>query len=112
MKYFHNPRCSKSRQGLDLLKKKGLNPEVVLYLSTPISFEELQKTITLIGISPEELIRKNERIYKDNYKGKILTDDQWIQAMIDHPKLIERPIFIVNSKGMIGRPPEKVLDII
>ena len=65
-----------------------------------------------LGILPENLIRKNESIFKENYKGKKLTDDQWIQAMIDHPKLIERPIFIVNSKGMIGRPPEKVLDII
>ena len=112
MKYYHNPRCSKSRQGLDLLKNKGENPEVILYLNDPISFVELQNTIKKLGISPIDLIRKNESIFKDNFKGKSLTDDQWIHAMIEHPKLMERPIFIVNNKGVIGRPPEKVLELV
>jgi arsenate reductase len=112
MKYYHNPRCSKSRQGLDILKNKGENPEVILYLNEPLKFEDLKITIDKLGISPENLIRKNESIYKENFKGRFLSDEQWIQAMIDHPKLIERPIFIVKNKGVIGRPPEKVLDLL
>ena len=112
MKYYHNPRCRKSREGLEILKKKGLNPEVIFYLSEPISFDELQQTVDILNISAEELIRKNEIIYKENYKGKSLTDQEWIQAMIDYPKLMERPILIVDNKGVIGRPPEKLLEII
>ncbi len=112
MKYYHNPRCSKSRQGLDLLRSKGGNPEVILYLDEPITSKELKTIITKVGISPENLIRKNESIFKENFKGKVLTDDQWIQAMVDYPKLIERPILIVENKGIIGRPPEKILSLI
>ena len=112
MKYYHNPRCRKSREGLELLKKNGQNPEVIYYLNEPISFEDLQETIEKLNISAEELIRKNETIYKENYKGKSLTDQEWIQAMIDYPKLMERPILIVDNKGVIGRPPEKLLEII
>mgnify|MGYP006100466865 CR=1 FL=1 len=112
MKYFHNPRCRKSREGLELLKNNGENPEVIFYLNEPISFEELQQTIKKLTISPIDLIRKNEAIYKENFKGKTLTDKEWIQVMIDYPKLMERPILIVGNKGVIGRPPEKVLEII
>ena len=112
MKYFHNPRCRKSREGLELLKNNGKNPEVIFYLNEPISFEDLQQTIKKLNISPVDLIRKNEAIYKENFKGKTLTDKEWIQVMIDYPKLMERPILIVGNKGVIGRPPEKVLEII
>ena len=112
MKYYHNPRCRKSREGLELLKKNGQNPEVIYYLNEPISFEDLQETIEKLNISAKELIRKNEAIYKENFKGKSLSNNEWIQVMIDHPKLMERPIFIVGNKGVIGRPPEKVLEII
>ena len=112
MKYYHNPRCRKSREGLEILKKKGLNPEVIFYLTEPLLFDELQQTVDTLNISAEELIRKNETIYKENYKGKSLTDQEWIQAMIDYPKLMERPILVVDNKGVIGRPPEKLLEII
>ena len=112
MKYYHNPRCRKSREGLELLKNNGQNPEVIYYLNEPISFEDLEQTIRKLNISPQDLIRKNEAIYKQNFKGRSMSDNEWIQVMIDHPKLMERPIFIVGDKGVIGRPPEKVLDII
>ena len=112
MKYYHNPRCRKSREGLEILKKKGLDPEVIFYLTESLSFDELQQTVDTLNISAEELIRKNETIYKENYKGKSLTDQEWIQAMIDYPKLMERPILIVDNKGVIGIPPEKLLEII
>ena len=112
MKYFHNPRCRKSREGLELIKNKNVNPKLIFYLNEPISFEELQNIINKLGISPIDLIRKNETLFKENFKGKSLTDDQWIQTMIDHPKLMERPIFIVGNKGVVGRPPEKVLELL
>ena len=112
IQYYHNPRCSKSRKGLELLKTEVSDPEIIDYLKNPISFNELLSTVKKIGIVPEELIRKNEAVYKEKFKGKSLSDEAWIQAMIDHPKLMERPILIINDKAVIGRPPEKIFDLI
>lgn len=108
MKIYHNPRCSKSRQTLQLIKESGKEIEVVEYLNTPPSREELKMVIDLLGISPEQLLRKNEIIYKEQFKGKSHTDEEWIQIMIDNPKLIERPIVIDGKKAVLGRPPENV----
>ena len=112
MQIYHNPRCSKSRQTLSLLEEKGIKPEIVLYLEQPPTKKELQEIVKKLGISAVELVRKTEAIYKESYKGKKLTENQWIAAMLKYPKLIERPIVINGKKARIGRPPEKVLDII
>jgi arsenate reductase len=112
MKIYHNTRCSKSRCTLEIIKEKTSDFEIVNYLVTPPSKEELTALIELLGITPYELIRKGEAVFKELYKGKELSDAQWVDAMLSHPKLIERPIVVNNGKAIIGRPPEKVLDII
>lgn len=112
MKIYHNPRCTKSRQALALLRENDIEPEIILYLESPPTKSELSEIIELLDIEPEELIRKGEAIYKENYKGKKLTDSQWIKAMIEHPKLIERPIVVKGKHAVIGRPTSNVLDLI
>ncbi|MEM7297652.1 MAG: arsenate reductase family protein, partial [Bacteroidota bacterium] len=92
MKIYHNPRCRKSRETLGIINEKGASVEIVEYLSTPPTKEELSEIISMLGIKPIELIRKGEEIFKTNFKGNDLTDDQWIDAMLEYPKLIERPI--------------------
>jgi arsenate reductase len=108
MKIYHNPRCTKSRQTLKLIQDAGKEVEIVEYLNTPPSFEELKAIVEQLGISPEQLLRKGEAIFKEQFKGKSLSDDEWIQAMIDHPKMMERPIVIEGDKAVLGRPPENV----
>lgn len=112
IKIYHNTRCSKSRCTLEILESKTTDFEVINYLTTPPSVSELSELIKALGITPYELIRKGEAEFKELYKGKELTDQEWIEAMVAHPKLIERPIVYNNGKAIIGRPPEKVLDII
>ena len=112
MKIYHNPRCSKSRQGLAILEESKLEFEIINYLNTPSTKEELVKILDLLKISPIDLVRKNEAIWKENYKGKTLTDDQVINAMVENPKLIERPIVINDGKAVIGRPPELIKSIL
>lgn len=112
IKIYHNNRCSKSRCGLELLEKSGKEFNVVKYLETPPTEDELKDIISLLGISPIELVRKNEAVWKENFKGKELSDKEVITAMVNNPKLIERPIVIANNKAVIGRPPERILDII
>ena len=112
MKIYHNPRCSKSRQGLAILEESKLPFKTIKYLDTPISKTELQDIIKLLGIAPIDLVRKNETIWKENYKGKELSDSEIINAMVENPKLIERPIVINNGKAVIGRPPEIIKSIL
>ena len=112
MKIYHNPRCSKSRQTLALIQEKGVEPEVVLYLENIPTTEELQDLLNKLEISPMQLIRKGEKDWKENYKGKELSDAQLIDAMIAHPKLIERPIVVKDNKAVLGRPPENVLELL
>jgi len=112
MKIYHNPRCSKSRQGLTILEESKLNFEVIKYLETPISKEELTEIVNLLGISPIQLVRKNEAVWKEKFKGKELTTEQLITAMVENPKLIERPIVIHKGKAVIGRPPEVIKSIL
>lgn len=102
----------KSRQTLALLEENGVSPEIVLYLEKPPTKTALKKILKMLGLKPEQLLRKGEKVYKDNYKGKELSDTEWIDAMIQHPKLIERPIVINGDKAVIGRPPTNVLDLI
>jgi arsenate reductase len=111
IKIYHNPRCSKSRQGLAILEDKKVAIEVVKYLDNPPSREELVDILNKLTIKPIQLIRKGEVIWKENYKGKDLTDAQIIDAMLANPKLIERPIIISGNKAVIGRPPEKIMEL-
>lgn len=109
---YHNPRCSKSRQTLQLLEAAQEEIEIVLYLEAIPSVQKISEIIQLLKITPMQLIRKNETVWKENFKGKDLTEDQLVQAMHDHPKLIERPIVLKNGKAALGRPPEDVLTIL
>lgn len=112
IKIYHNPRCTKSREGLDILEKSAKDFQVVKYLEDIPTKKELKEIIDLLGIKPEQLVRKNEAIWKGNYKGKSLSDSEIIDAMISHPKLIERPIVINKDRAVIGRPPENIQKII
>ncbi|HLT50125.1 MAG TPA: arsenate reductase (glutaredoxin) [Aequorivita sp.] len=109
---YHNPRCSKSREALHLLEEEGETIEIVKYLDTPPTHQELKQVIELLGIKPIALIRTQEADWKQNYKDKNLTDEQIIDIMVQNPKLIERPIAIKGTHAVIGRPPKKVLDIL
>ena len=108
-KIYHNPRCSKSRQTLSLLEKETTEFKIIEYLENPLSFDEIEEIVEKLAIKPIDLVRKNEQIWKDNYKGKEMTDVEIIKVMEGNPKLIERPIVINEKNGIIGRPPEKVL---
>jgi arsenate reductase (glutaredoxin) len=109
---YHNPRCSKSRQGVAILEESGKDFKVIKYLDTPLSAKKLSEIISLLQIPPIDLVRKNEAIWKELYKGKNLTPAETIEAMVSHPKLIERPIVINGRKAVLGRPPERILDIL
>ena len=109
---FHNPRCSKSRQTMELLTEKSIQPEVIEYLKTPPDYKTLDSILTMLKIEPRELMRKGEVEYKENLlDDDSLTRKQLIEALVKFPKLLERPIVIHNGKATIGRPPEKILDI-
>jgi arsenate reductase len=111
---FHNPRCSKSRQTLALLEERGLTPDVVLYLESPPSVEELDTLLSQLHKQPLELIRTKEATFKELglSKGDERPRDEWLALMHAHPILIERPIVVVGDKAAVGRPPESVLDIL
>ena len=113
VRIFYNPKCSKCRLTMDILNEKGVNTTVVEYLSSPPSFTELNEVLGILGLEPRDLMRKHEAPYKENnLDNPDLTREQLIQAMIEHPVLIERPIVINGNKAAIGRPPEKVLEIL
>ena len=109
---YHNPRCSKSRQGLALIEESGKGFKIIKYLDEKLTSEELDVIISKLEIKPIDLVRKNEAIWKSDYKEKALADKDIIDAMVLHPKLIERPIVINGDKAVIGRPSESILEII
>ena len=108
---YHNPRCKKSREGLAILEDLDIKFNVRKYLDNPLNTEELKVIINTLKIKPEALVRKNETIWKTNYKSKSLSDNDLIEIMVNHPKLIERPIVINENEGIIGRPPELIKDL-
>jgi len=112
MRIYHNPRCSKSRQTLKILIKKNADFEIVEYLKNKLSITDLEEIIAKLEINTIELVRKNESVWKEKFKGRNLNDKEIIQAMIDNPKIIERPIVVNGNKAILGRPPENVLKII
>ncbi|HEX9179430.1 MAG TPA: arsenate reductase (glutaredoxin) [Burkholderiales bacterium] len=109
---YHNPRCSKSRQVLALLEGRGIEPEIVEYLKTPPTREELKALLAKLGMKPEQLVRTGEELYKEKYRGRDLSDAQWLDALTENPILLERPIVVSGGRAVIGRPPEKVLELI
>jgi len=109
---LHNPRCSKSRQGLALLEDQKQSFEVIKYLDNNLTIAQLTEIISKLGITPLELVRNNEAIWKSDFKGKELSDSEIIEAMVKHPKLIERPIVINKNKAVIGRPTEAIKTIL
>lgn len=109
---YHNPRCRKSRETLDLLKEEGIEPTIVHYLDDHLSLDDLTHLTSLLDIEPLGLLRKGEAAYKElKAEGKLETNDDALQAMANHPKLIERPIVVHNNAAAIGRPPETVLTL-
>jgi len=112
LKIYHNPRCSKSRESVNFLEEKNLDFEIIEYLKTPPTSTELQKVLTQLNLDAVQLIRKNETIYKEKYKGKVLSEQEWVEAMVEYPKLIERPIVIYGNKAVIGRPLEQVKQLL
>lgn len=109
---YHNPRCSKSRQALALLQERGAEPEVLDYLKTPPTKAELKALLAKLGLKPEQVLRTGEEVYKQKFRGRDLTDEQWLEALAENPILLERPIVVRGSRAVVGRPPEKVLEIL
>lgn len=111
MLIYHNEECSKSNSALCLLKESGQQFNVIEYLNNPPSVEEIKDILRKLNMKPYDLVRKNEPVYIENFLGKILSDEEWVLAMHEHPILIERPIIVKGDKAVIARPPEKMLEL-
>lgn len=105
---YHNPRCSKSREGLEILANSGKEYRIRPYLKEPLSEVELKQLLEKLNITPIQLVRKNEKIWKEKYKDKDLSDSELIRIMVDHPALIERPIIEAENLAVIGRPTSQI----
>lgn len=112
MKMYHNPRCRKSREALQLLQERGIEPEIVEYMKQVPTADELRAVLKKLDMKAEELLRRNETVFREQYKGRDLTEEQWVEAMVAHPVLIERPIAVKGTRAIVGRPPEKVLELV
>ena len=112
IKIYHNNRCSKSREGKQIIEDSGKDFEVVEYMKAPISKNDLESIIQKLGIRPLDLVRKKEKAWKENFEDRDLSDEEIIQAMIEHPALMERPIVINGRKAVVGRPPVLIKDIL
>lgn len=106
---YHNPRCSKSRETLQIIQDKGMDVEVIEYLKHPLSENELKTILKKLGMKAEDIVRKSETLYKENYKDKKISEEQWLKILAENPVLIERPIVVKGNKAVLGRPPENVL---
>ncbi len=112
MRIYHNPRCSKSRKGLQYLEEKGCSFEIVKYLDNGISEEELTELVNKTGKKPFDFIRQQEKDYQEQYKGKMLSDEEWIKVLVKNPKLLQRPIIVNGDKAVLGNPPENIDNIL
>lgn len=112
IKIYHNPRCSKSREALAVLKEKGYEPEIVEYLKTILTFKEIKDILMKLNMKPLDIVRKGEELYKKKLKGKNFTEDEWIKILSEHPELIERPIIIKGNRGVLARPIENISELI
>lgn len=109
---YHNARCKKSREGLELLNESGEDFEIREYLKEPVSEEELSNLLDKLGMAPIELIRTEEKIWKEDFKGRDLSDKELIRIMTENPKLIQRPIVVRNNEAVVGRPASRISDLI
>lgn len=109
---YHNVRCSKSRAVCTLLADKGLSAQVIHYLETPPGKEELRRLLAKLGMKPEQLVRRGEAVFKEHYAGRDLNDEEWLDALVAHPILIERPIVVFGEHAVIGRPVENVVALL
>lgn len=107
-KIYHNPRCKKSRAGLQYLNDRGIEPEVVEYLKEPLSEEELKDLLVRLHKKPDEIIRKQEAFFKSDLKGKSFNEDEWVKILLEYPKLIQRPIVVRGPKAVIGDPASNI----
>lgn len=112
MKIYHNPRCRKSRETLKIIKEHNIEVNIIEYLKNPPDKEELKEILKKLGKKPFDIIRKNEKIFKEKFKNKNFSDEEWIEILTQNPILIERPIVIDKDRAVIGRPPENVLKLI
>lgn len=112
MKIYHNKMCSKSCAALELMQENGINPQIIEYIHNPPEREELIALLTMLKLKPLELIRTKDALFQQNFKDLTLSDEQWIEVMLENPILIERPIVIKDGKAVIGRPIEKILDLL
>ena len=112
VRIYHNPRCSKSRSACAILAEKGVEAEVIEYLKTPPDRATLSALLAKLGLRAEELVRKGEAIVKTEYAGRTMRDEDWLEAMLAHPILIERPIVVVGERAVVARPPERVLELL
>jgi arsenate reductase len=112
IKIYHNNRCSKSREACSILQEEGVKFETTEYLKTPPSQKEIKELLKMLGLKAEDIVRKSEPLFKEKFANKKLTEAQWIKTLADNPILIERPIIVKGNKAVIGRPPEKVLELI
>ena len=112
MKIYHNPRCRKSRETLSILIEKKAQFEIIEYLKNPLKKSEIKNILSLLKISAKDLIRKEEKLFKESFKGKELTDAQCLELIYKHPILMQRPIVVKNQSAVLGRPPINVLDLL
>ena len=112
MKIYHNPRCRKSRETLQIIQDKGVQVEIIEYLKDIPSEDELKDVLIKLNMKPQDILRKGEPVFKEKFKGMNFNDDEWIKIMLEHPKLIERPIIVKDYKAVLGRPPENVLELL
>ncbi|MEJ2163283.1 MAG: arsenate reductase (glutaredoxin) [Robiginitalea sp.] len=108
IRIYHNPRCRKSREALELIRKSGQPHEIVEYLKQPLSSGELKELLGKLQLEPMQLVRRNEAVWKENYKNRDLSDVEILEAMESHPKLMERPVVVKGNKAVLGRPPEAI----
>lgn len=112
MNFYHNARCTKSREALQLLQEKNINPEIIEYMKEPLTPADLEDILDKLDVDAIDLVRKKEAIWKEEFADKELTEDEVILAMIEYPQLMERPILVNGDKAKVGRPPEDVLEIV
>ena len=112
VKIYHNPRCKKSRAGLQYLKDKNVEFEVVEYLKDPLSRDELKDILVKMNKKPADIIRTQEEIYRKNFRGREFTDDEWVAILLEHPRMIQRPLVVKAYKALLGDPAENIENIL